>query len=244
MGKRTTQQARGKGSMTFRVRPRAYRYKITYPHLNVNGAAKVIKLFNSSGHTSPLAEIQMINFSLENKEIKFIIPAANGIYEGQEIYIGKRPENVNNQSGDILMLKDIAVGTKVFNVELVPGKGGKLIRTGGNSAIISSNDNNVIELQIKKRKIKLNENCRAVIGVIAGDGRLIKPLVKAGKHFHMMKAVGRKWHRISAVKSNAVDHPFGSGRGKRIKSKIAKRNAPPGAKVGHIRPRKTGRKKI
>ena len=244
MGKRTTQQARGKGSGTFRVRPRAYRYKIIYPSLKSNGAAKIIKLFNSSGHTSPLAEIQMVNLSLENEKIKFIIPAANGIYEGQEVYVGKRPENISIQNGDILMLKDIAVGTKVFNVETVPGKGGKLIRSGGNSATISSDDNNIIELQIKKRKIKLNQNCRAVVGVISSDGRLMKPLVKAGKHHHMMKAVGRKWHRISAVKSNAVDHPFGSGRGKRIKSKIAKRNAPPGAKVGHIRPRKTGRKKI
>lgn len=244
MGKRITQQARGKGSLTFRVRPRAYRYKINYPSLNSNGDAKIIRLFNSSGHTSPLAEVQMVNLSTENQKIKFIVPAANGIYEGQEIYVGKRPDNVNTKTGDILMLKDIAIGTKIFNVETVPGKGGKLIRAGGNSATIASNDNNIIELQIKKRKIKLNENCRAVVGVIAADGRLIKPLVKAGKHHHMMKAVGRKWHRISAVKSNAVDHPFGSGRGKRIKSKIAKRNAPPGAKVGHIRPRKTGRKKI
>ena len=45
------------------------------------------------------------------------------------------------------------------------------------------------------------------------------------------------------IKTNAIDHPFGSGRGKRIKSKIAKRNAPAGAKVGLIRPRRTGRKK-
>jgi ribosomal protein L2 len=42
---------------------------------------------------------------------------------------------------------------------------------------------------------------------------------------------------------NAIDHPFGCGRGKNPKSKIAKRNAPAGAKVGHLRPRRTGRKK-
>jgi len=66
--------------------------------------------------------------------------------------------------------------------------------------------------------------------------------MKAGKMFYAMKAKGRKWHFTSRVKVNAVDHPFGGGRGKRIKSKIAKRNAPPGAKVGHIRPRRTGRK--
>ena len=58
-----------------------------------------------------------------------------------------------------------------------------------------------------------------------------------------MFAKGRKWHRTSAVKVNAIDHPFGSGRGKRIKSKIAKRNSPPGKKVGHIRPKQTGKRK-
>jgi large subunit ribosomal protein L2 len=82
-----------------------------------------------------------------------------------------------------------------------------------------------------------------VIGVVSGDGRKIKPLIKAGKSHHINKSKGRKWHRTSAVKVNAIDHPFGGGRGKRIKSKIAKRNAPPGRKVGHIRPKQTGRKK-
>ena len=61
--------------------------------------------------------------------------------------------------------------------------------------------------------------------------------------WHMMKARNKLWPRTSAVKMNVVDHPFGSGRGKRIKSKIAKRNAPPGRKVGLLRPRRTGRKK-
>jgi ribosomal protein L2 len=42
---------------------------------------------------------------------------------------------------------------------------------------------------------------------------------------------------------NVIDHPFGSGRAKNPKSKIAKRNAPPGRRVGLLRPRRTGKKK-
>ncbi len=80
------------------------------------------------------------------------------------------------------------------------------------------------------------------MGVVAGDGRLMKPMLKAGKKHYLMLSKGRKWHRTSPVKVNAIDHPFGGGRGKRIKSKIAKRNAPPGKKVGHIRPSRTGKK--
>ncbi len=104
-------------------------------------------------------------------------------------------------------------------------------------------DDKTVEIIIKRRKLRLNKDCRATVGVASGEGRLTKPLIKAGKQFYRMKAQGRKWHRTSAVKTNAIDHPFGGGRGKRIKSKIAKRNSPPGRKVGHLRPRRTGRKK-
>ncbi|MDD5358205.1 MAG: 50S ribosomal protein L2, partial [Candidatus Nanoarchaeia archaeon] len=64
-----------------------------------------------------------------------------------------------------------------------------------------------------------------------------------GKSFYIKKSRNKLWPRTSAVKMNVIDHPFGSGRGKRIKSKIAKRNAPAGARVGLIRPRRTGKKK-
>jgi len=236
MGKRITQQARGKGSLTFRVRPKAYKYKITYSKLNTSGKGKVLKLINSSAHSAPLAKI------LIEKET-FICPAASGIYEGQEIMINKLREDGKPTTGDVLKLKDIPIGTKIFNVETIQGNGGKILRSSGISAITLDKTNNKVEIQIRRRRISLNENCRATIGVAAGEGRLIKPIAKAGKKHHMMKSKGRKWHRTSTVKVNAVDHPFGGGRGKRIKSKIAKRNSPPGAKVGHIRPKRTGKRK-
>ena len=141
------------------------------------------------------------------------------------------------------MLKETNQGDKVFNIELSPGKGGKLLRSGGISGLIGIKDEKGVEIIIKRRRIILNENCRAILGSAAGEGRTMKPFVKAGKKHHLMKSKGRKWHRTSAIKTNAIDHPFGGGRGKRIKSKIAKRNAPAGARVGHIRPSRTGRRR-
>ena len=235
MGKRIIQQARGKGSLTFRVRPRAYKHKLDYPQLNTSGKGKIIKLFNSAGHSAPLVKIKI------NNEI-FFSPAAEGIYEGQEIRINEKREGDKIETGDILKLKDIPVGTKIFNIETNPGTGGKYVRSAGCSGIII-NKGAKVEIMINKRKLVLNENCRASVGIISGDGRITKPMLKAGKHHHIMKSKGRKWHRTSPIKVNAVDHPFGGGRGKRIKSKIAKRNLPPGKKVGHIRPRRTGKKK-
>jgi len=144
-----------------------------------------------------------------------------------------------------MMIKNIPTGTTVFNIEANPGDGGKFIRAAGTSATVHKKlDKNKMSLVMpNKNEIIISGDGRATIGVVAGAGRTYKPLMKAGKNFYKMKARNKLWPRTSAVKVNAVDHPFGSGRGKRIKSKIAKRNAPPGAKVGHIRPRRTGRKK-
>ena len=235
MGKRIVSQARGHGSQVYRVRRKAYSIRIGYP--NTDGTAKVIKLIRSAGHYAPILKLQ----TNDSKAQIFYIPAFQNAYEGQEINVGKSEEI---RQGDILRLKSLVQGTKVYNVETVPGDGGKLIRTGGSFAEVAKKETNrVVLLMPSKKTIALNENCRATVGIIAGNGRLDKPMRKAGVRFHAMKAKGRKWHYTSPVKMNAVDHPFGGGRGKRIKSKIAKRNAPPGAKVGHIRPRRTGHRK-
>lgn len=230
MGKRIIQQARGHGSLTYRVRKQAYKYKIGY--LQEQGKAKIIQLLNSPAHSAPVIKV-MIN----GKTFYNIAPS--GIFEGQEIEMGG-----SIAAGNITQLKNIPNGTQVYNIEVNPGDGGKLVRSSGSSALLTKKSpGKVVVLMPSKREISFDENCRATIGIIAGEGRLDKPIVKAGKMWHMMKARNKLWPQTSAVKMNAIDHPFGSGRGKRIKSKIAKRNSPPGARVGLLRPRRTGKMK-
>ncbi len=231
MGKRIIQQARGHGGPRYRVRRKAYKYKVEYP--SIEGKAVVIKIMNSPAHTAPLAKIKMGNHFFYN-------PAFNGMVEYQEITIGGNEEKL----GNILKLVNIPIGSRVYNLEITPGDGGKLVRVGGASAmIVKKSVGKVGVLMPSKKEIWLNESCRATMGEIAGQGRLDKPIIKAGKMYYMMKAKNKLWPRTSAVKMNVVDHPFGSGRGKRIKSKISKSNAPPGRKVGLLRPRRTGRRK-
>ena len=231
MGKRIISQARGHGSLTYRVRKKAYQFKIKYPMSE--GEAEVLDLIHSAGHSAPLIKIKA------GKEI-FYNPAFNGAYVGQKIFINK-----DTAIGSIAFLRNIPVTANVFNIEINPGDGGKMIRAGGTSAIVfKRHENNKVSLLMPhKKEILISGDCRATIGTIAGQGRLLKPFIKAGPMHYKMKARNKLWPRTSAVKMNAVDHPFGSGRGKRIKSKIAKRNAPPGTRVGHIRPSRTGRKK-
>ena len=231
MGKRIIVQARGHGSHTYRVRRKAFRYRVKYPK-KLEGEGKVIKLFNSSGHSAPLAKIKY------DKGI-FYMPAFRGMIEGQKISFEKEIK-----SGNILKLKDIPVKTQIYNIESKPGDGGVFIKSGGNSAIVNRIvGKDIFILMPSKKEKKFNENCRANIGVVAGSGRLEKPVIKAGKKYHIKKSKSKLWPRTSAVKMNAIDHPFGSGRAKNVKSKVAKRNAPPGKKVGLLRPRRTGKRK-
>jgi large subunit ribosomal protein L2 len=235
MGKRIVSRARGHGSRVYQVRRKGYMYKPSYP--TGEGKAKIIKLIHSPGHSAPLAKLQM---ETPKKEI-FYNQAHKNAYEGQVISVGKS-EKISD--GDIIRLKDLSVGNRIFNIELSPGGSGKLIKTaGGFAEVLRADGNKTFILMPSKKTIEVNSDCRVTVGIIAGSGRKEKPWVKAGRKFHAMKAKGRKWHYTSPIKTNAIDHPFGGGRGKRIKSKIAKRNAPPGAKVGHLRPRRTGHRK-
>ncbi|MFH1917701.1 MAG: 50S ribosomal protein L2 [Nanoarchaeota archaeon] len=229
MGKRIISQRRGRGTHTYKVRRKAFRFKPQYPK-NLKGEGIVVKLFDSAAHSSPLAKVTY-------SEGSFLMHAFKGMFEGQKITFG-------GEKGGIRNVGTIPLKTKVFNIESRPGDGGKFMKSGGNSAMIHKivGDDVFVLFPSKKTK-KLNKNCRATIGVAAGAGRLDKPIVKAGKQFHIKKSKSKLWPRTSAVKMNAIDHPFGSGRGKNPKSKIAKRNAPPGRRVGLVRPRRTGKRK-
>jgi len=232
MGKRIIQQARGHGSFSYRVRRSAFRIKLQYPRSLV-GEGTVVKLLNSMGHSAPLAKVR-------HSDGEFYIPAFKGMLEGQKIIFG----GDEIKDGNILALRNIPVKTQIYCIESRPGDGGVFIKTAGSHAIVTRiTENEVFVMMPSKKEKKFNSKCRAIIGAVAGSGRLDKPLVKAGKNFYIKKARNKLWPRTSAVKMNVIDHPFGSGRGKRIKSKIAKRNAPAGARVGLIRPSRTGRKK-
>ena len=231
MGKRIISQRRGRGTLTYRVRKKAFKHKIGYPQKE--GEAEIIKLFSSAGHSAPLIKLKLQN------EI-FFIPAFNGAFEGQKINVNAKEA----MDGNIMPIRNVPLGTKVYNIEKNPGDGGKMTRTAGSSStVFKKHDNKISVLMRNKKEIKLSEDCRVTIGIIAGSGKTLKPFMQAGAKYYKMKAKSKLWPRTSAVKMNAIDHPFGSGRGKRIKSKIAKRNAPPGRRVGHLSPRRTGRKK-
>jgi large subunit ribosomal protein L2 len=233
MGKRIIVQRRGRGSNTYKANKTAYKYEIKVPKNLEGQTGKVVKLISSPAHSAPIAKISYSKGS-------FYIPAFKGMFEGQQIEF----EGTKLEKGNIMKLKNVPVKTEVYCIESRPKDGGKFIKTAGSYATVSRIIGEQVFITMPSKKEKgFNKDCRVVIGIIAGAGRKEKPIVKAGKKHYMMKSRNKLWPRTSAVKMNKIDHPFGCGRGKNPKSKIAKRNAPAGKKVGLLRPRRTGKRK-
>merc|ERR1711992_427407 len=55
----------------------------------------------------------------------------------------------------------------------------------------------------------LDSRCRATVGVVAGGGRIDKPLLKAGRAYHKYKVKRNCWPKVRGVAMNPVEHPFG-----------------------------------
>jgi large subunit ribosomal protein L2 len=237
VGKRILIQRAGRGTPTFRSPSHLRVSPAKYPALSSETKRGVIvELVHDPGRWVPLAHI-----TLEDGT-DFYVPAVEGVYEGQVIYIGSQaPVAV----GNILPLGNIPEGTKVCNVELRPGDGGKLARQAGSYAVVLGKSGRYVILQLPsgEQKIVL-ASARATIGVPAGAGRTEKPLLKAGVAYHKWKVKARKWPRVRGVVMNPVSHPHGGGSHQGVsRSSTVSRNAPPGRKVGHIAARRTGRRK-
>lgn len=81
-----------------------------------------------------------------------------------------------------------------------------------------------------------------MVGVIAGGGRIEKPMLKAGRAFHKFRAKRNCWPKVRGVTMNPVEHPHGGGNHQHVgHATTVKRDSPPGKKVGLIAARRTGR---
>src|SRR3989338_488660 len=237
MGKNLIKQARGKGGPRYRAPSFNYLTNAKFVDFKekINNG-KIIDLSKCIGHSAPMMHVLFDNGQ------KSILIAPDGVRVGDLINVGPAEEI---RPGSILQLKDLPEGTNIYNIELNPGDGGRFCRTSGTFAKIltKTNDFAIIELPSKKQR-NFDLKCRAAVGIIAGSGRVEKPILKAGKKHHAMKARNKRYPIIGASSQNAVDHPFGNKRSARkAKQKGVGHFAPPGRKVGKLWPRRTGRKK-
>jgi len=182
----------------------------------------------------------LMDVAFEDGSAAYLL-APEGVQIGQEIRTGASSQL---GIGNVLPISKIPEGTMIFNLEMTPGDGGKLVRAPGSSASIVSREKNFVYVKMpSKHTLVLLGGCRAQIGVVCGGGRLEKPLMKAGVNFYKKHAQNRKWPVNRGVHMSAYTHPFGGKQHHKGRGSATSRNAPPGRKVGHIAARSTGRKK-
>lgn len=244
MGKNIVQQARGKGSTTYRAP--SFKYKGASRHLPLSEtplAGKIVDLLHCRGHSAPLMKIEYI---YNGQRDSTLMVAPENVKIGDMVAYGTAPGQAQDvRSGNCAKLKDLPEGTLICNIELQPGDGGRLVRAGGAFGRIIANIKDKIMVMLPSKKQRgFDPECRACVGIVAGGGRTEKPFMKAGRKYHKMRARNKLWPKTSGCAMNAVDHPYGKGCSSRKgRPTIAPRFAPPGRKVGMLRPSKTGRAK-
>merc|ERR1712126_502746 len=136
-------------------------------------------------------------------------------------------------------------GTIVCQLEEKLGDRGKLARTSGNYATIISHNPDINRSKVKlpsgSKKTIASSN-RAMVGIVAGGGRIDKLMLKAGRAYHKYKAKRNSWPKVRGVAMNPVEHPHGGGNHQHIgKASTVKRGTSAGRKIGLIAARRTGR---
>jgi large subunit ribosomal protein L2 len=141
--------------------------------------------------------------------------------DGEKRYI-LHPKNLNvgdtilSGSGSVLNvanslpLTEIPLGTAIHNIELVPNKGGQLVRAGGTSAKILAKEGDYVTLRLPSKEIRLlRKECFATIGEVSNNDAFLVQSGKAGRTRWLGK---RPTVRGSVM--NPCDHPHGGGEGR------------------------------
>ncbi len=150
------------------------------------------------------ARIALIHYA--DGEKRYIL-APRGLAVGDEILSGER---VEPKVGNCMPLENIPGGMAVHNIELRPGRGGKLVRSAGLAAHITAKEGNYAHLVMPSGEVrKVHLRCRATIGQVSNPEHAAVSLGKAGRN----RWRGRR-PRVRGVAQNPVAHPMGGGEGR------------------------------
>ena len=192
------------GKMTVRQRggghKRRYRV-IDFKREKIGVPATVISIEYDPNRTSNIALVEY-----KDGEKRYII-APEKLKVGQKVISGEMAEPT---VGNAKKLKHIPMGTTIHNLEMVPGRGGVLVRSAGNSAQLVGKEGKyaIIKMPSGETRMILAE-CMATIGAVGNGSHMNIRLGKAGRK----RWLGRR-PRTRGVAMNPVDHPMGGGEGR------------------------------
>ena len=118
--------------------------------------------------------------------------------------------NADIRPGNAMPLKDIPLGSVIHNIELMPGKGGQLVRSAGNYAQLIAKEGKFAHVRLPSGEVRLVEaKCTATIGQLGNIEHENISIGKAGRS----RWLGIR-SKVRGVAMNPVDHPHGGGEGK------------------------------
>ena len=142
----------------------------------------------------------------EDGEKRYII-APYLLKVGDRVMAG---EKASVARGNTLSLRRIPEGSSIYNIELVIGKGGQLVRSAGVSAELLSKEGGYAQVKLPSGEIRLiSLKCRATLGQVGNVEHENIQIGKAGRS----RWLGRR-PRVRGVCQNPVDHPHGGGEGR------------------------------
>jgi large subunit ribosomal protein L2 len=113
-------------------------------------------------------------------------------------------------TGNTLPIQEIPLGTSIHNIELIPNRGGQIVRAAGTSAKILAKEGDYVTLRLPSKEIRLiRKECFATIGEISNNDAFLVQSGKAGRS----RWLGRR-PTVRGSVMNPCDHPHGGGEGR------------------------------
>ncbi len=162
--------------------------------------AEVIAIEYDPNRSSHIALLQ-----LENGKKAYII-AGSGMKVGDKVESG---QDVEIKKGNRMPLHAIPTGTQIYNIELVLGKGGQLVRSAGAKASLVAKEGDFCQVRLPSGEVRLiHKNCMATIGNVGNEAHQNIKYGSAGRRRRM------GWRpSVRGKAMNPVDHAHGGGEG-------------------------------
>ena len=119
-------------------------------------------------------------------------------------------ENADIKPGNSLPLRLIPLGTLIHNIEIIPGRGGQMVRSAGDSAQLMAKEGKFAQVRLPSGEVRMiSIDAKATIGTVGNTDHSNVRIGKAGRTRHM----GIR-PTVRGVVMNPCDHPHGGGEGK------------------------------
>jgi large subunit ribosomal protein L8e len=198
------------------------------------------KIEHEPGRGAPVCEV-VFHDPYHYKLRKENWVAVEGVHTGQFVYCGAKAQL---SVGNVMPIAKMPEGTVISMCEEKAADRGRLARAGGTSCMVvgHSDDGKKTRVRLPSGSRKtIPSTCRALVGIVAGGGRLDKPVMKAGNNFHKYRVKRNSWPKVRGSAKNPVEHPHGGGNHQHVgHPTTVSRHCPAGKKVGLIAARRTG----